>query len=408
MGGFNDNAISQELVELGVEHVTVNINISELVALKPTKDAIEHPIDGQTYWFRNGIVADLDRTIKFATDHGMIVSAIILAGFPGDPELRKTLIHPESASPGVYGMPNLTSADGVRIYRVALDFLARRYASADGPHGLISNWILHNEVDYAWTWSNMGEQPMGLFMDTYVRSMRMAHLIARQYNPAARAFISLTHNWDKAGSEGRSYAPRAMVDRLAEYSRAEGDFEWGLAYHPYPQSLFNPATWNDKVSKFSFDTPMITMKNIEVLDAYLRQPAMLYRGNAVRGVLLSEQGYNTKNYDEATQKLQAAAFVYTWHKIRPLSTIEAFQNHRWIDAPGEGGLLLGLRTAPGPGQPFGEKKFAWNLYKALDTPQEAAATEFAKPIIGVKDFSEIPYHGKIDTAGDGNASPAKQ
>lgn len=141
---------------------------------------------------------------------------------------------------------------------------------------------------------------------------------------------------------------------------------------------------------------MITIKNIEVLDAYLQQPRMLYRENIVRGVLLSEQGFHTIDYGKEAQELQAAAFVYTWHKIRPLRSIEAFQNHRWIDHPKEGGLLLGLRTLPDKDHPFGRKKFSWEVFKALDTPEEENATAFAKPIIGVRDFSEIPYRGKIE------------
>ncbi|MEP4079381.1 DUF5722 domain-containing protein [Haloferula sp.] len=395
MGGIEYREITPELAELGIEHVTINIILQDLVMLRPGKGSIAHEYNGETFHMRRSETEGYDRTIKFATDHDMVVSLIILTGFPGDPELRKILIHPESTKPGIYGMPNLTNAEGAKLYAAGLDFLASRYADPESPHGLASNWIMHNEVDYAWTWSNMGMQPMALFMDTHVRSMRMAHLIARKHNPHARTFLSLTHSWNKTGPAGNSYVPRSMVDRLADYSRSEGDFEWGLAYHPYPQSLFKPATWNDTMATFSFDTPMITLKNIEVLDAYMRKPSMLYRGEKTRGVLLSEQGYHTEGYGDKAQQLQAAAFVYTWHKIRPLKSIEAFQNHRWVDHPDEGGLKLGVRTIPDKKHPSGRKKFSWTVLKALDTPQEAAATEFAKPIIGVKDFSEIPYKGEI-------------
>lgn len=156
MGGIEYIEIIPELAELGVEHVTINVAIDNLIALDPSKNAIAHEVDRQTYWIRRDEVEKYDRLIGFCSAHGMVVSAIILVGFPANPELRKALVHPESDSPGVYGMPNLTTPDGVRIYHAVLDFLAQRYASADGPHGLIANWILHNEVDYAWTWSNMG------------------------------------------------------------------------------------------------------------------------------------------------------------------------------------------------------------------------------------------------------------
>ena len=101
--------------------------------------------------------------------------------------------------------------------------------------------------------------------------------------------------------------------------------------------------------------------------------------------------------------MQAAAFVYTFDKIRPLESIEGFQNHRWIDEAGEGGLKVGIRTLPDEEHPRGEKKLAWSIYQAIDTPKEGEKIQFAKDIIGVPDLSEIPYKGPID-----GASPSKK
>jgi hypothetical protein len=275
----------------------------------------------------------------------------------------------------------------VEAYEAAIDFLAQRYAQPGDPSGRISNWILHNEVDYGWEWTNMGAQPLAVYLDTYVRSMRIVHALARQYNPHARTFISLTHRWNvPVDPAWKTYPPRRMLELLSEYSRVEGDFEWGVAYHPYPQSLFKADAWNDTEPTDDFDTPLITPKNIAVLDRWMQRREMLLEGRKLRGVLLSEQGFHTPDYSEASERLQAAAFVYTWHKLRGLESIESFHNHRWVDHPREGGLKLGLRTLPVEGKPYGERKFAWRVYQALDTPAEAAATEFAKEIIAVRSF----------------------
>jgi hypothetical protein len=226
--------------------------------------------------------------------------------------------------------------------------------------------------------------------------MRLAYYQARRFNPHARVFISLTHRWATPEDPAwKSYAPRRLLERLQAYCRLEGDFDWGVAYHPYPQSLFKADTWNDDLPKFHFDTPLITMKNIEVLDAFLHLPAMRRADGSTRRVLLSEQGFHTPDYGEAAQRRQAAALVYTWHKIRPLTTIEVFHNHRWIDHPHEGGLRLGLRTLPDAEHPDGERKFAWSVYQALDTESEAAVTAFAKELIGIRSFEDIPYRGAI-------------
>jgi hypothetical protein len=160
------------------------------------------------------------------------------------------------------------------------------------------------------------------------------------------------------------------LNRLAESSRVEGDFAWGLAYHPYPQDLRNPATWNDRQVTDDFDTPLITPKNIAVLDRWMHRDDMRDAEGNVRGVLLSEQGFNSPDYSDESQRLQAAAYLYMWPKLRKLNSVEAFHNHRWVDHPHEGGLLLGLRKLAEGGRPYGDKKLAWYVYKALDTPSE--------------------------------------
>ena len=86
--------------------------------------------------------------------------------------------------------------------------------------------------------------------------------------------------------------------------------------------------------------------------------------------------------------------AYAWKKIKPLKKITAFQYHLWADNRGEGGLRLGRKFADDPQDPLG-KKPSWDVYRALGTDQEDAATAFAKPIIGIKEWSEILYGGEI-------------
>lgn len=422
MGGVWANDILDELVELGVKHITDNMWISTHFSGTERKDWIQFQHNGRDWWANPAFVNGHDRLIKFATANDMIVSAIILVGF-GDDGFAGTLQHPDAVRAGQYAMPNLTTPEGVAAYEAAMHFIAKRYAQPGDPHGRISNWIMHNEVDYGWVWTNMGEQPLPVFLDTYIRSMRIVHNIARQFNPHARTFISLTHNWHKPEDPAwKTYAPKKMLEILSEFSRVEGDFEWGVAYHPYPQSLFKSDTWNDTRPTGDFDTPLITPKNLAVLDRWMQREEMLFheevgtdppggpstipnvpgifnqnesrdppngalgelrpttRGK-VRGVMLSEQGFHTKDYSEESERLQGAAFLYMWHKMRGLKSIESFQNHRWVDHPHEGGLKLGVRTLPGDGKPYGEKKYGWEVYKALDTPDEATFAEELKEVI---------------------------
>jgi hypothetical protein len=394
MGGVDARGILPELAEMGVQHITVNLSLTGLFALTPGEDREAIERDGLTLFVRRSALEQYDRLIGFATRHGMVVSAIVLIGFNGDPAFVRRIVHPEADPVGEYAMPDLATEAGARVYEAALAFLAERYARPGDPHGRITNWIPHNEVDYGWTWTNMGRQPLAVYLDTYLRSMRLCQLTARRFNPHARVFISLTHHWNVEPDPGwRTYSPRTMLERLARYSVVEGDFDWGVAYHPYPQDLFEPDTWNDERAAYDFETELITMKNIEVLDAWMRRPLMRRSTGEVRPVMLSEQGFHTADYGEEAQRLQAAALVYAGHKIQPLDSIKAFHNHRWLDHPHEGGLLLGLRTLPTGEEPNGERKLGWAVYQALGTPAEKTATEFAREIIGVERFDQIPAKG---------------
>ena len=185
-----------------------------------------------------------------------------------------------------------------------------------------------------------------------------------------------------------------MIDLLAAFTRAEGDFPWALAYHPYPQNLFNPRTWEDEQATFDFNTKKITPKNIEVLDAYMKQPALLYQGK-VRPVHLSENGFNSKDYSPKSLEDQAAGMAMVWKKIASLTSIESWQYHNWIDNRQEGGLRIGLRKFPDtPGDPLGKKPI-WHLYKALGTPREDAVAAPYLKTIGISSWEDIIHREPI-------------
>lgn len=381
MAGVSPEFPLDELLELGVHSITVNLVIGHLLDSEPHRgwQSFEH---GGRLWHMNvGMMADWDALTTFAARHGIVVSGILLIPFT-DTAFGRVLVHPEADRAGHYAMPNLTSADGVAAYEAALEVLARRYCVAGSPHGRIANWIVHNEVGYGWEWTNMGRQPPMLYMDHYLRSLRLAHDVMRRHDPHARVFISLTHHWNNPTDPAwTSYCNRDLLDRLVASSRLEGDFAWGVAYHPYPQNLRRPEAWNDDAATDNFDTRFITPRNIAVLDRWMHRPEMRDAAGHVRGVLLSEQGFNTPDDSPESQRLQAAGFVYMWRQLRGLASIEAFHNHRWVDHPREGGLLLGLRKLPSADRPYGDKKFAWDIYRALDTANEADLTRFADDVI---------------------------
>jgi hypothetical protein len=156
----------------------------------------------------------------------------------------------------------------------------------------------------------------------------------------------LEHHWNiryPSGDAQQAFPARAFVDYFAQRAKAGGDFDWHLAFHPYPENLFEPRFWNDQSATTQvLTTPRITFKNIELLPAYLRRRELRFKGQP-RHIILSEQGFHTPDRPDG-EKLQAAAFCYAYKKIERLDGIDAFILHRHVDNAAEGGPLLGLRS----------------------------------------------------------------
>lgn len=398
LGGFNAAGSVEDIEELGITSVTVNVFLDFLRADSGV-DRTPFTYGGRQYYADATAIAKYDATLRYAAAHKQIVSAILLVPKPsaGAGTPASELAYPHADPAGIYAMPNLASAEGLQVYAAMVNFLAERYSQPDRKFGRIHHWIIHNEVDAGWVWTNAGNKSELTFMDLYIKSMRTVYLIARQYNPHARVYISLTHFWNQT-EDKHFYLPHQMLDELVSFSHAEGDFDWSIAYHPYPESLFKPRTWEDKQATFDLNTPLITFKNIEVLDAWTQQPKTFYRGQKPRSIFLSEQGFNSEDYSPKSLAEQAAALAYAWKKIEPLASIEAMQYHNWIDNRGEGGLRIGLRKFPDEAaDPLGRKPI-WYLYQKLGTLGEDAACEPYRTIVGVSDWTQVPFRGQIANA----------
>ncbi|MBI5832935.1 MAG: hypothetical protein HZB16_11610 [Armatimonadetes bacterium] len=390
LGGFGLERPRSDLVDLGISYATVNLVLNSLFSTTPAAGWSPFEYAGRTWYAHDSQIASFDRTFRALAEHGVITSVIVLIGQPGASpagSYSRLLTHPDADPAGIFVMPDVTSQAGVEAYCAGLDYLARRYSDPAGGHGRVHHWILHNEVNAGWIWTNAGEKTDVQYMDLYQRSLRCAWLVARQYDAGAKVFVSLEHHWTMK-QDPRCHPGRDLLDCLLTQCAVEGDFEWALAHHPYPQNLFEPRVWADTQVRSDFDTPKITFKNMDVLDAWMRQPRALYHGRP-RTVHLTEQGLNSRDYSEKELAAQAAGMAYTWAKLRRLPSIEAFDYHNWVDNRGEGGLRIGLRKFPDePGDPSGRKPI-WYVYQALDTPQEAEATAFALPIIGIKGWDEV-------------------
>lgn len=358
--------------EMNVGSITMNVVLNNYI----TGEGSGYSYGGKEYSL--GPVKDyVDYVTQKASETGLVVSAIILC------QTNSIFKDPENAG-GNYTMPNMTTARAFNLYAAALEHMASTHCYSGKR---ISHWIMHNEVDHANQWTNMGDQPMLRYIDRYIKSMRICYNIVRQYDQNASVLGSYTHCWTVADG---NYAPKKMLESTVAYSDAEGDFRWGVAYHPYPQDLTKPSFWvNDTQATYSMTTRYITFKNLEVIDAWIKQKENLYKGTTKRVLFLSEQGTNSPSYSQTDLALQAAGGAWAWKKISKLDGIDAMQWHNWADNKAEGGLRIGLRTfAEGSVSDFTPKP-VWYVWKAAGTAEEDAVLDQYKTTLGITDWHSI-------------------
>ena len=375
-----------DALRLGVKQAALNVTLDQLVDWRADSGQFSRQVDGETVCFHAGYVAHLDLQLKRLTDAGVVNSLIIYNRIPGA-RGGSPLVHPGTdlaKSPFHVGAFNLATEEGVRTYRGAIGFLADRYSDPKNEHGLAKRFIIGNELQSHWHWYNLGEMPSRRVVEEYHKALRLAHLVAHQVHPGIQLYVSLDHHWSaQMGSNPlRSMSGKYFVETLNTFVKAGGNFDWHVAFHPYPENLFDPRTWEDTSATPSFDTRKITFKNIEILPAFLRQERFLHDGKP-RRIILSEQGFHTLEGRDG-ERDQAAAYAYAYYRVRHTEGIDAFILHRHVDHPGEGGLRLGLRSS----RSGGERPIC-DVFRRADTADWLEAFKFALPVIGVKSWPDI-------------------
>lgn len=382
-----------DAIALGIRHAALNFNLAQLI--DPRGDTHNPTItrEGRIHHFQRGYLEAMDQQIRSLSDRGIVVSLILLNYESADPELRRILLHPAYSPqcPNHLSAFNTITPEGRAWYEASIGFLAERWSRPDGRHGRVWNWIVGNEVNSHWFWSNLGLTSSEAFAADYERTVRITHQAVRRHSKNGRVFLSLEHHWNIAypgGKEGQVFPGRPFLEQFAKAARSRGDYDWHLAFHPYPEDLFNPRSWRDASAQPDWKTtPRITFRNLPVLGKFLGQPELQFQGRN-RRVILSEQGFHTPDGPDG-ETVQAAAYCYAWHQVAGESGIDAFILHRHVDHAHEGGLRLGLWThTPGSVATPDRRKPIYEVFRKADTLERDAAFAFALPLLGIESWND--------------------
>lgn len=387
--------MTEDALALGIRHAALNVNLTQLIDPAGKEDSPRWTSDGQTFAFSAAVVADLDRRVKPLSDEGVVVYLILLPYASGDPARDSLMLHPaydaKGKNAGPIGMFNIVSPEGRAWLTAACEFLAARYSPADAPHGRVWGYIAGNEVNSHWFWANMGRAAPEQVVAAYEQSARQIHAAVRKASVHARVYLSLEHCWAEryaGGDEQQAMPGRELLTAFAALARKNGDFDWHLAYHPYPEPLTDCRFWRDrKHSPQSADARMVTFRNLEVLVQQLETPELQWQGKS-RRVILSEQGFHCLD-GRRGEREQAAAYALAYVKVDQLPAIDAFILHRHVDHAHEGGLKLGLWTnKPGTVATPDRQRQMYQVFKAAGSPEQEQAFSFALPVIGAKTWQD--------------------
>lgn len=375
-----------ELEDLGVKQAAYNIPIGRIMgqttsAIYPT---INYTYNGKTYAFNGQTIAEYDLVFGSLSAKGIQITAILLNDMNG---VYPEIIHPQarSGSTAPYYMFNASDASGVNCLAAVGSFLAERYSS--GSHGKVSNWVIANEINARKEWNYMQYTDVNAYTKEYAQAFRVFYNAIRSVNASAQIYMPLDQTWNRNLSNSGDYDAKDVLDAFNSIIREKGNIDWHLSHHPYPVPLTNAAFWNtgayyNKLIQNSVDTPMICMKNINVITDYLQHEDLLTDSGEPRSVLLSEIGFTSLSGGEA---VQAAAYAYAYYITEANSHIDGLLLNRETDAAEEisQGLAFGLCNTNG------SHKQIYQVFKKIDTSNSNDATEFAKGILGISDWSEV-------------------
>lgn len=373
--------------ELGVKNTAVNLTINTIIAPSYEQNdtfGIPYVYNGKTYWFSHLGVAAYDSAFRKFQEENVVVSAILLLDWNSN---LTYLIDPSARELGhnYYGLNTKSKAARAQL-EATFSFLAERYSGKNG-YGKVVNWILGNEVNNYSVWNYAGSTSLTTNAQKYADSFRLAATAIRSVNKNARVYISLDHLWNTPVPG--AFSSKSFLDAFAAALKKQGNINFNIAYHPYPSPLTTPNFWANSCNDLtnSSYSPVINMGNINVLTNYVKK----HFGSSTR-IILSEQGFTSVTNGVSVEKTQAAAIAYSYYLTEFNPMIDSFILHRHIDHKVEmdQGLYLGLwTTKPNTYEEAYTKKYAWKVYKYMDSPYSAQYTKFALKIIGVNSWSDI-------------------
>ena len=370
--GLQINAdMMPDVEELGVKNTAYNIILSDIIATAGQHNAqegISYEYNGKTYWFSKSAIRGYDSLFLKTRADNMVVTGILLLGYRSD---LTYLIAPKGRSQGhQYYMFNTKSKKARLQLEAVCSFLAERYSG----NAYVTNWVVGNEVNAYQDWNYAGLKNMQEYAAAYAEEYRLVATCMKSMYQNARVYISLDNNWTRTTTG--VYAGKKFLNQFAQELEKEGKIGFHIAYHPYSYPLTTADFWNDTsgLAGKGSGAKVITMANLSVMTNYVKKTY----GKNTR-ILLSETGFSSGQ----SEQIQAAAIAYAYYIAESNDMVDALIISRHVDNEVEirQNIRTGLWTTYGdnlhPDEWADHKKYAWYIFKYMDTTKSSEWTDFA-------------------------------
>lgn len=369
-----------ELTDLGVKHAIYNIPLSHIMGETTNEflPTIEYEYEGTTYLFNGAAINGYDELFVYLNDLGMCTTAVVLNDWNEDyPEL----VHPEARdqeSGAYYYMFNAADAEGVKTMEAVASFLASRY---DGDeYGIVHSWVIANEINQNKIWNYLDTADVAYYAEEFERGMRIFYQAIKSEYANARVYFSIDHDWNSNKTASTKYFnAKDVIRAFNDAALSHGNYDWGIAIHPYPQPMTRVNYWSQHYDKTQ-DAEIVSIMNLGVLTDFLSQEKYLDTNGEVRSITITELGFSSKS----GEKLQAAAFAYCYYITEANPYIDAFIMNRQTDAPEEvkQGLAFGIYEYDH------SEKYIKDVFRYIDTDQAQEHTEFMLNILEAESLEE--------------------
>ena len=397
-----DFGMLSDVEELGISEAFLNIPLERVLSNSATKYAYDY--NGKTYYF-NTVIEDYDTIISKLTEAGINITAAFINQYQDGYEY---LLYPGvTRHDGTfYYAINTATSEGRTAVEAVCHFIAARYNGTG--KGKISNYVIGNEVNDNMAYNYIGEMGIDQYVPIYYQTFKTMYDALRAENSGANVYIPLEQRWT-TDNTSKEYAGRDFLEIFDRLSKQDGNIYWNLAYHPYSFPITNnnvltdnwPSVDKDGVKNDggeitdAQDTKLISMKNINVLTDYMQNSNMRDRDGKVRSIILSEQGYTSESPISGTdEKLQAASIAYAYYASEMNPYIDAFILNGHIDTIVESnyykfGLWNSVWSNEKNEYVATTPKYAYNMYKYIDTDRSLSVTDFALETLGITSWDAV-------------------